>query len=102
MWLKLIPAAQSGYPFPIVPTPAMEEEAGLPVGSCPPPSESHSPTPVPGPAHGDEWFDEDQAGSVSLSMVEDLVETSRMIQHLHERTPPPSLSPSTTAMELDE
>src|SRR5579863_1797799 len=36
MWLKLIPAAQSGYPFPIVPTPAMEEGASPPVGSCHP------------------------------------------------------------------
>src|SRR5579863_4801757 len=67
----------------------------------PSPSTARSLTPVPRPAHGDEWF-EDRAPSVSLSQVEDLVETSRMIQHLHERTPPPSLSPSSSAMDLDE
>ena len=72
----------------------MEEGAGPPVGSC-------SLTPVPGPAHGDAWF-EDRAPSVTLSQVENLVETSRMIQELHTRTPPPSLSPSSSTMDLDE
>src|SRR5579863_3350719 len=70
-------------------------------GAAPPLLDSRSPMPVPGPAHGDEWF-EDRAGTVTLFAVENLVETSRMIQHLHERTPSPSLSPSSSAMELDE
>ena len=72
--------------------------------SAEPPSPSPSArslTPVPGPAHGDAWFDEDRAPSVSLSQVENLVETSHMIQDLHSRTPPPSLSPSSSAMDLD-
>ena len=38
---------------------------------------------------------------VTLSQVEDLLATSEMIQALHRRTPPPALSPSSTAMELD-
>ena len=38
---------------------------------------------------------------VTLSQVEDLVAMHEMIQALHARTPPPALSPSSTAMELD-
>ena len=38
---------------------------------------------------------------VILSQVEDLVAMHEMIQALHVRTPPPALSPSSTAMELD-
>ena len=38
---------------------------------------------------------------VTLSQVEDLVTTSEIIQALHMRTPPPALSPTSSAMELD-
>src|SRR5487761_1211770 len=41
------------------------------------------------------------AQPVTLSQVEDLVATHEMIQALHARTPPPALSPSSSAMELD-
>src|SRR5579863_7973741 len=66
------------------------------------PIDSRSPTLVPGPARADSWFNSDRGASVTLSQVEDLVETSRMIQELHARMPPPSLSPSSSAMDLDE
>src|SRR5579863_4196060 len=90
-----IGASQSLRPDPTGPPKASGS------GTAPPLLDSRSPTPVPGPAHGDEWF-EDRAGSVTLSAVENLVKTSHMIQSLHERTPSPSLSPSSSAMELDE
>src|SRR5579863_5323477 len=71
-------------------------------GTAPLALDSRSPTPVPGPARDVSWFDSPRAPSVTLSAVEDLVETSRMVQSLHDRTPPPSLSPSSSAMDLDE
>jgi len=91
-----IGASQSLRPDPTGPPKASGS------GTVPPLSKSRTPMPVPGPAHGDEWFDEDRAGSVSLSAVENLVETSHMIQDLYECLPPLSLLLSSSAMDLDE
>ena len=49
----------------------------------------------------DLWYNSDQALSVALSQVENLVEMSHIIQDLHTCTPPPSLSLSSSAIELD-
>src|SRR5579863_4812495 len=91
-----IGASQSMNPDPSGPPKASGS------GAVRPSFDTRSPTPVLGPARDVSWFDSNRAPSVSLSQVEDLVAMSQMIQDLHDRPPPPSLSPSTTTMELDE
>ena len=86
----------------LIPAALRVHNTARPSADPPSPFASGSLTPVPGPACGDSWFDEDWAPSVTLSQVEDTLETSRMIEDLHACTPPPSLLPSSSTMAPDK
>src|SRR5579863_5270100 len=68
-----IGASQSLHPDPTGPPRASGS------GTVPPSLDSRSPMLVPGPARDVSWFDLDRAPSVTLSAVQDLMDTSHMI-----------------------